>query len=114
MCDVEEVKRLLDEWLIPEVVQVKCEIELRFPGDPSYDATLNDNGPYHYTLVTLKTPLCVCGEDLPEYCACAIWEDLGAHDVDGEWALSSLGDIEVSAVRQSDWSKSQTKIEYFW
>ena len=35
------------------------------------------------TTVTLKTPACVCGEELPHYCACAIWEDLGSHDVQG-------------------------------
>ena len=33
MCDLQVVNWALEAWLIPDVVQVKCEKELRFPGD---------------------------------------------------------------------------------
>lgn len=114
MCDLQVVNWALEAWLIPDVVQVKCEKELRFPGDPSYEEADNKTDPYHYTTVTLKTPACVCGEELPHYCACAIWEDLGSHDVQGEWALSALGSLEVSNVRQYKARDDLTEVEYFW
>ena len=112
MCDVREVKAALDAWLIPDVVHIQCERELRLPGSIDYAEGEDDEQIHHYTLITMKTPPCFCGS--PYDCACEIWEDLGSYGVRDEWALSSLGfpclhddfvEIEVGGL---------TRVEYRW
>ena len=111
MCDVREVKAALDAWLIPDVIQIKCEREVRLLGHLDYTEG-EDQKVHHFTVITMKTPPCYCG--VPEECLCEIWLDLGSDGVDGEWALSSLGFSKLFHDYIYDRRDGLTEVAYWW
>lgn len=111
MCDVREVKTALEAWLIPDVIQIKCEREVRLLGHLDYTEG-EDEKVHHCTVITMKTPPCYCG--VPEECLCEIWLDLGSDGVDGRWALSSLGFPRLSHDLIDKEAGGWAEIEYRW
>ena len=112
MCDFQAVKAALDAWLIPDVVQIKCEREVRLPGHLDYTEGEDDERVHHSTLITMKTPQCHCGT--PHECLCEIWVDLGSDGVEGQWALSELGFPRLSHDHIDKEVGGWAEIEYRW